>query len=116
LLATPLSETVRTALATTSVDIAVINNPCKHLVWRRVTYHQNQIGLSLCCAEFYTKHLTIQCGRHSFCSHALAGGRSLVEVKEAAGHANIATSSIYLHVLGDDDGTVKDLFDFGQTG
>ena len=32
--------------------------------------------------EFYTKHLTIHCGRHSFCSHALAGGRFKVEVKE----------------------------------
>ena len=66
--------------------------------------------------QFYTKHLTIHCGRHSFCSHALAGGRSLVEVKEAAGHTNIQTSSIYLHLTGDDDGTVGDLFDFGQTG
>ncbi|MFC1764904.1 tyrosine-type recombinase/integrase [Planctomycetota bacterium] len=66
--------------------------------------------------EFYTKHLTIHCGRHSFCSHALAGGRSLVEVKEAAGHNNIATSSIYLHVTGDDDGSVRDLFDFSKTG
>ena len=66
--------------------------------------------------EFYTKHLTIHCGRHSFCSHALAGGRSLVEVKEAAGHQNVGTSSIYLHLTGDDDGTVGDLFDFGQTG
>jgi len=66
--------------------------------------------------EFYTKHLTIHCGRHSFCSHALAGGRSLVEVKEAAGHTNIQTSSIYLHLTGDDDGTVGDIFDFGQTG
>ena len=66
--------------------------------------------------EFYTKHLTIHCGRHSFCSHALAGGRSLVEVKEAAGHQNVGTSSIYLHLIGEDDGTVGDLFDFGQTG
>ncbi|MFC1765491.1 tyrosine-type recombinase/integrase [Planctomycetota bacterium] len=66
--------------------------------------------------QFYTKHLTIHCGRHSFCSHALAGGRSLVEVKEAAGHTNISTSSIYLHVIGDDDGSVGDLFDFGKTG
>ncbi|MFC1762343.1 tyrosine-type recombinase/integrase [Planctomycetota bacterium] len=66
--------------------------------------------------QFYTKHLTIHCGRHSFCSHALAGGRSLVEVKEAAGHSNISTSSIYLHITGDDDGSVGDLFDFSKTG
>ncbi|MFC1652492.1 tyrosine-type recombinase/integrase [Planctomycetota bacterium] len=66
--------------------------------------------------QFYTKHLTIHTGRHTFCSHALAGGRSLVEVKEAAGHSNIATSSIYLHITGDGDGSVGDLFDFSKTG
>ena len=66
--------------------------------------------------QFYTKRLTVHSGRHSFCSHALAGGRSLVEVKEAAGHSNISTSSIYLHITGDDDGSVGDLFDFSKTG
>jgi integrase/recombinase XerD len=56
--------------------------------------------------------LTIHHGRHSFVSHALAGGRSLAEVRDAAGHANIATTSIYTHVATDDDGTVGTLFDF----
>lgn len=55
--------------------------------------------------------LTVHHGRHSFCSHALAGGRNLVEVRDAAGHANIATTSVYMHVVGDDDGP-GDLFDF----
>jgi integrase len=45
------------------------------------------------------EQLTIHSGRHSFISHALAIGRSLVEVKNAAGHANIATTSIYLHLI-----------------
>ena len=54
------------------------------------------------------KQISIHCGRHSFCSHALAMGRSLVEVKDAAGHRNIATTSIYLHYIGRED--VPDLF------
>jgi integrase/recombinase XerD len=55
--------------------------------------------------------LSIHCGRHSFCSHALAGGRSLAEVRDAAGHANISTTSIYTHVV-DDNGAVGNLFSF----
>lgn len=43
--------------------------------------------------------LTIHSGRHSFVSHSLNAGRSLVEVQKAAGHANVATTSIYLHLI-----------------
>lgn len=56
--------------------------------------------------------LSIHSGRHSFCSHALAGGRSIAEVRDAAGHANISTTSIYLHAIGEDDDEVGDLFHF----
>jgi integrase len=56
--------------------------------------------------------LSIHCGRHSFCSHALAGGRTLAEVRDAAGHANVSTTSIYLHVVHDDGDGVGSLFDF----
>lgn len=35
--------------------------------------------------------LTIHHGRHTFISHALAGGRNLAEVKAAAGHASLLT-------------------------
>jgi integrase len=42
--------------------------------------------------------LSIHDGRHTFVSHALAGGRSLAEVRDAAGHANVVTTSAYLHV------------------
>jgi integrase/recombinase XerD len=56
--------------------------------------------------------LSIHSGRHSYCSHALAGGRTLAEVRDAAGHANISTTSIYLHVVHDDDDAVGSLFDF----
>ncbi len=49
------------------------------------------------------KTLTIHHGRHTFISHALAGGRTLAEVRAAAGHANVAMTSVYLHVVIDDD-------------
>lgn len=53
--------------------------------------------------------LSIHCGRHSFCSHALAGGRTLVEVRDAAGHANVSTTSGYLHAV-DNETEKGDLF------
>ncbi len=56
--------------------------------------------------------LTIHHGRHTFCSHA-AKLRTLAEVRDAAGHSNIATTSIYLHVATDDDGKIGNLFGFG---
>lgn len=45
------------------------------------------------------KYLTIHAGRHSFCSHALQSGRSLLEVRDAAGHRSINTTNIYLHAI-----------------
>ena len=57
--------------------------------------------------------LTIHHGRHTFISHALAGGRTLAEVRDAAGHANISITSTYLHVAVEDDG-VGELFGFGS--
>jgi integrase/recombinase XerD len=53
--------------------------------------------------------LTIHHGRHTFISHALAGGRTLAEVRDAAGHANVSITSGYLHVAVEDDG-VGNLF------
>lgn len=47
------------------------------------------------------KRLSIQKGRHSFCSHALMGGHSIAEVREAAGHANIATTTSYFQLTSD---------------
>jgi integrase len=54
--------------------------------------------------------LTIHHGRHTFISHALAGSRTLAEVRDAAGHANVSITSTYLHVLVDDEDEVGDLF------
>ena len=54
--------------------------------------------------------LTIHHGRHTFISHALAGGRTLAEVRDAAGHANVSITSTYLHMLVDDEEEVGNLF------
>lgn len=54
--------------------------------------------------------LTIHHGRHSIISHALAGGRILAEVRDAAGHANVNITSMYLHVAVDDETIVGQLF------
>jgi integrase len=47
--------------------------------------------------------LTIHHGRHTFISHPLAGGRTLAEVRDAVGHANVSITSGYLHVAVEDD-------------
>ncbi len=65
-----------------------------------------------CLGRDRIKMLSIHCGRHSFVSHALAGGRTLAEIRDAAGHANVSTTSIYLHTVRNDDETVGNLFDF----
>lgn len=54
--------------------------------------------------------LTIHHGRHTFISHALAGGRTLAEVRDAAGHANVSVTSGYLHVVVEDGDAVGQLF------
>jgi integrase len=54
--------------------------------------------------------LTIHHGRHTFISHALAGGRTLAEVRDAAGHANVSITSGYLHVAVEDEATARQLF------
>jgi integrase/recombinase XerD len=45
--------------------------------------------------------VTIHHGRHSFISHALHKGVSIVTVKEAVGHSSLATTSIYAHLVAD---------------
>jgi len=66
-----------------------------------------------CCAclgDERRNELTIHCGRHSFISHALHAGRSVVEVKEAAGHSSLSTTSVYAHLVTDDDERIGNLF------
>jgi integrase/recombinase XerD len=64
------------------------------------------------CRVLGRKTLTIHHGRHTFVSHALAGGRTLAEVRDAAGHSNVAVTSAYLHV-GVEDEAIADLFERG---
>lgn len=52
-----------------------------------------------CLGPDRVRQLSIHSGRHSFVSHSLRAGRSLAEVRDAAGHSNVSTTSIYLHYL-----------------
>lgn len=54
--------------------------------------------------------LTIHHGRHTLISHALAGGRTLAEVRDAAGHCNVSITSSYLHVVVEENVEVGKLF------
>jgi integrase len=54
------------------------------------------------------KMLSIHCGRHTFCTHALRSGRSLKEVQIAAGHRWVSTTEVYLHAL--ETGHLPDVF------
>jgi integrase len=56
------------------------------------------------------KRLSIQKGRHSFCTHALVGGRPITEVRDAAGHAKLATTYVYLHAVRGDGNLPETLF------
>lgn len=58
--------------------------------------------------------VTIHHGRHTFISHALAGHRTLAEVRDAAGHANVSITSAYLHIAVDEEAEVGDLFGIGE--
>jgi len=60
------------------------------------------------------RNLTIHHGRHTFISHAVAGGRTLAEVKAAAGHASLLTTSVYLHVVVDEREEVGALFEVNR--
>jgi site-specific recombinase XerD len=56
--------------------------------------------------------LTIHNGRHTFISHALAGGRTLAEVRDASGHGNVSITSSYLHVAVGNEAAMAICFNF----
>lgn len=56
-----------------------------------------------CLGRERVQEITIHHGRHSFVSHALHGGRSPVEVQRAAGHSSLAITTIYAHLVDDND-------------
>lgn len=76
----------------------------RHAIRRRFLTACKVLGLKR------LRSLTIHHGRHTFISHALAGGRSLAEVRAAAGHSNVAVTSAYLHIVVDDEEGVGRLF------
>jgi integrase len=78
----------------------------RHAIRRRFLTACNVLGMAR------ARTLTIHHGRHTFISHALAGGRTLAEVRVAAGHASVGVTSGYLHVLVDDEEVVGDLFGY----
>ena len=81
---------------------------------RRLDRRNLRMRFKFCCKVLGCERrneLTIHDGRHSFVSHALHGGRSIVEVKSAARHSNLSSTSIYTHMV-DDSGQIGDLFDF----
>jgi len=49
-------------------------------------------------------------GRHGFGSYAVQH-HSLAAVRDAMGHESIGTTSIYLHVIEEDDGEVKEMWE-----
>lgn len=57
------------------------------------------------------KAISIHRGRSTFASHALAAGRTLVEVRDACGHASVQTTSRYLHAL---ESNAPDVFGYAE--
>jgi len=74
------------------------------IVFSRHTLRKRFRTACKCLGKERLEELTIHHGRHTFISHALAGGRTLAEVRDAAGHANVSITSTYLHVAVEDDG------------
>jgi integrase len=61
-----------------------------------------------CLGPDRLRQVSIHGGRRTFASLSLAAGRSLVEVRNAMGHSDVSTTSIYLYLV-EREG-VKDIF------
>jgi len=80
---------------------------------RRLSRHTLRKRFRTACKSLGSARLaslTIHHGRHTFISHALAGGRTLAEVRDAVGHGNVSITSGYLHVAVDEEDAVGTLF------
>ena len=64
-----------------------------------------------CLGSERRQEITIHTGRHSFISHAIHGGKSIVEVRDAAGHSSLNVTNLYSHLVEGDD-KVGNLFAF----
>ena len=76
----------------------------------RHTLRKRFLTACKCLGSQRISTLTVHHGRHTFISHALAGGRTLAEVRDAAGHANVSITSGYLHVAINEDEEAGHLF------
>jgi integrase len=82
----------------------------EHLAFSRHTLRKRFRTACKVLGAARLKSLSIHHGRHTFISHVLAGGRTLAEVRDAAGHANATVTSGYLHACAEDDESVGRLF------
>jgi integrase/recombinase XerD len=83
---------------------AIVRPLSRHTLRRRFQTACRVLGLER------INRLTIHHRRHTFVSHALAGGQTLAEVRDAAGHLNVSVTSAYLHIAVDDDEVLGALF------
>jgi site-specific recombinase XerD len=60
-------------------------------------------------ASGIVKGVSIHTLRHSFATHLLENGTSLVDIKELLGHASLSTTTIYLHLANITDRVISPL-------
>ncbi|RCS51923.1 site-specific integrase [Bremerella cremea] len=78
----------------------------------RALQHRFKTILRTYLAPDRVEQLSIHSGRHSFASHLLKRGFSLVQVRDWLGHSSIATTSVYLHTDPDEGSEVLEAFAF----